>query len=254
MVESNRLSAEGGNGVVGFPARAVLPGESDAEFTRLARALAHQFEPEGPVEWDAVADLGRLIWRKQRLEIFRKAAEARMTFDPASVLPKERDSIRDSLKPFFPPSPSPDPNTINKPAQDSKTRNQDLPDLHKMALDTLERNAKARRFGISDPEIQHRLLARIQELRAKADHIRGDPLDDEARARAEEEAEHLELVMMGDLLTPERYEAELRMRAQLDMAIDRSLRRLIEAKLAAAKYKQTRRVSALTPDWAKRGN
>ena len=45
----------------------VLPGESSAEFEEVRKSLIAQFAPDGALEMNYVADLARLVWRKQNL-------------------------------------------------------------------------------------------------------------------------------------------------------------------------------------------
>src|SRR5215475_14228801 len=63
----------------GYSATALLPGEDRTAFEKLHRALIAEFTPVGALEEDIVADLARLIWRKQNLATFRIAqlADAR---------------------------------------------------------------------------------------------------------------------------------------------------------------------------------
>jgi hypothetical protein len=63
----------------GYSATALLPGEDRAAFEKLHRALIAEFTPLGALEEDIVADLARLLWRKQNLATFRIAqlADAR---------------------------------------------------------------------------------------------------------------------------------------------------------------------------------
>ena len=50
-----------------YSATAVLPGENRAAFEKLYRDLIAEFTPSGLLEDDIVADLARLVWRKQNL-------------------------------------------------------------------------------------------------------------------------------------------------------------------------------------------
>ena len=63
---------------VGFAATVVLPGEDREEFDRLLEDLCLQYEPEGPVEDDAVQTMANAIWRKRHLKVFQRAFQARM--------------------------------------------------------------------------------------------------------------------------------------------------------------------------------
>ena len=50
-----------------YSATAVLPGESRAAFEKLHRGLIAEYTPSGVTEDDIVADMARLMWRKQNL-------------------------------------------------------------------------------------------------------------------------------------------------------------------------------------------
>jgi hypothetical protein len=52
---------------------AVLPGESRAAFEKLHRGLIAEFTPSGVTEDNIVADMARLMWRKQNLGTLRTA-------------------------------------------------------------------------------------------------------------------------------------------------------------------------------------
>jgi len=48
-------------------AAAVLPGEDRGEFEKLRRNIIVEFYPSGVLEFRIVANLARLIWRKEHL-------------------------------------------------------------------------------------------------------------------------------------------------------------------------------------------
>ena len=59
-----------------YSATAVLPGESRAAFEKLHRDLIAEFNPSGVLENDIIADMARLVWRKQNLGTLRIAEHA----------------------------------------------------------------------------------------------------------------------------------------------------------------------------------
>ena len=59
-----------------YSATAVLPGESQAAFEKLHRDLIAELNPSGVLEDDIVADMARLVWRKQNLGTLRIAERA----------------------------------------------------------------------------------------------------------------------------------------------------------------------------------
>jgi hypothetical protein len=65
----------------GYSATTILPGEDRTEFEKLYQRLIEECCPNGPLEEDIVAQLARLLWRKQHLWIYRKAEIARQRCD-----------------------------------------------------------------------------------------------------------------------------------------------------------------------------
>ena len=63
-----------------YSTSAVLPGESRAAFERLRQELAAELRPNGAFEDGVVADLARLVWRKENLGIFRTAELAQYQY------------------------------------------------------------------------------------------------------------------------------------------------------------------------------
>ena len=61
----------------GYSSTAVLPGENRAEFEKLHQALIAELAPTGALEENIVADIMRLVWRKQNLATFRLAEDVR---------------------------------------------------------------------------------------------------------------------------------------------------------------------------------
>ena len=61
----------------GFSATAILPGEDPDEFKKLHDGLTTDLAPSGPLEDAIVANLARLMWRKQHLSTYWNAERAR---------------------------------------------------------------------------------------------------------------------------------------------------------------------------------
>jgi hypothetical protein len=59
----------------------LLPGEDLAALERLHESLIVEFAPHGALERHTVATLTRLVWRRQHLEIYRRAELAREKVD-----------------------------------------------------------------------------------------------------------------------------------------------------------------------------
>jgi hypothetical protein len=59
----------------------ILPGEDPAAFEKLHQDLIADLSPEGALENDIVANIARLVWRKQNLETLRIAEFARAHYE-----------------------------------------------------------------------------------------------------------------------------------------------------------------------------
>ena len=109
----------------GYSATTLLPGEDRTAFEKLHRALIAEFTPVGALEEDIVADLARLVWRKQNLATFRIAglADAR------------REQIKDETVPRLefriPGDIDADQKEEARRAADEQAR-QELGDIHQL--------------------------------------------------------------------------------------------------------------------------
>jgi hypothetical protein len=110
----------------GYSATTLLPGEDPTAFETLHRALIAEFTPVGALEDDIVADIARLIWRKQNLGTFRIAELAK----------QRRQNIICAKVPdvsSFIPLPGVDPDVEREAyrAANEQAR-QELGDIHKL--------------------------------------------------------------------------------------------------------------------------
>jgi hypothetical protein len=109
----------------GYSATTLLPGEDRSAFEKLHRALMAEFNPEGALEEDIVANLARLIWRKQNLATFRIAELAKV----------RREKIEDETAPHLefriPGDIDPDKKREGRQAADEQAR-QELGDIHQL--------------------------------------------------------------------------------------------------------------------------
>jgi hypothetical protein len=78
----------------GYSNTTLLPGEDKAAFEKLLKDIIAEFEPAGRIEEDIVKTMARINWRKQNLQTYRLAAEAKARYW----------QIR---RKFFPTPPSP---------------------------------------------------------------------------------------------------------------------------------------------------
>ena len=75
-----------------YAATAILPGESRADFEKLHRDLIAEYIPKGVHEYDIVATMARLLWRKQNLKTLRIAELARSHLE--QVMPDVQTFLR----------------------------------------------------------------------------------------------------------------------------------------------------------------
>ena len=78
-----------------YSATAVLPGESRAAFEKLHRDLIAELNPSGVLEDDIIADMARLVWRKQNLGTLRIAERAQKSWsDTVTPIHEYYDDLR----------------------------------------------------------------------------------------------------------------------------------------------------------------
>ncbi len=87
MAENSKLPNATKHGA--YCKSALLPGESASDLKRLHLDLIDEYNPQGASEYHIVADLARLIWRKENLTTYDLAKDAR----------KWADKIRSSADP-----------------------------------------------------------------------------------------------------------------------------------------------------------
>jgi hypothetical protein len=78
----------------GYAASIVLPGESVDEFEELRRNLVDNFDADGALEEDIVAELAGRLWRKQNCATFRRAEVAREQYQ--AIFDREYSKLRAS--------------------------------------------------------------------------------------------------------------------------------------------------------------
>jgi len=78
-----------------YSGTALLPGEDPGEFELLHNKLIAEFAPAGPFEQDIVANMARLIWRKQNLGSYRLAdlAKWRISVIHHQLVPQIEDDF-----------------------------------------------------------------------------------------------------------------------------------------------------------------
>jgi hypothetical protein len=89
----------------GYSAATILPGEDQAEFEKLHEQLTAELGPSGVLEEDIVANIARLVWRKQHLATLLRAQRAQNRYAeiiseklPPDVTIKSIDHIDPAIK------------------------------------------------------------------------------------------------------------------------------------------------------------
>ena len=77
-----------------YSATAVLPGESRAAFEKLHRDLIDELNPSGVLEDEIIADMARLVWRKQNLGTLRIAERAQKSWSDTLTIHEYYDDLR----------------------------------------------------------------------------------------------------------------------------------------------------------------
>ena len=175
----------------GYSSTAVLPGENLAEFEELYQDLMVELAPTGVLEEDIVADIARLVWRKQNLAIFRRAEDVRANWF------EHRQKIGPTVERY---STSSGEMTVYRDADGRTTSSQ---------LKHPEGGATLTLFGYK----QH----------AKVDAPTNAMTDEERK----ELGENSGLVEIGDTATVEGLSRDLEIEERLGALIDKCLRRLL---------------------------
>jgi len=174
-----------------YSSTAVLPGENPAEFEKLHQALIAELAPTGALEEDIVADIARLVWRKQNLAIFRRAEDVR------AIWFELRQKIGPTVEHYSTPSGE---ETVWKDPDGRRTYSE---------LKRPDGGATITLFGNS--------------RRAKVD-APTNAITDEVRKELGEDSG---LVEIGDTATVEGLARDLEIEERLDAMIDKCLKRLL---------------------------
>jgi hypothetical protein len=94
-----------------YSGTALLPGEDPGEFEKLRKRLIADVAPAGPLEEDIVANMARLMWRRQNLSTYRLAGLAkqrisvihhelipRNNYDPLSLDSRDPEEVKAAEK------------------------------------------------------------------------------------------------------------------------------------------------------------
>jgi hypothetical protein len=147
----------GGYSVIGL-----LPGEDAAAFEQLHRELRAFYRPDGPLEEDALARIGNLLWRTQNLGTILRAEAARKRYlairskmIPSAKFPFELEYLREDSIP-------PDPAEVEAATKAAEERaRQELGEDYKLVeMGDLATSAQL----LANLAVEERLDARIDKL------------------------------------------------------------------------------------------
>jgi hypothetical protein len=173
----------------GYSTTAVLPGENWADFKELYKGLIGDLEPTGALEEDIVADIARVLWRKQNLATFNRAELARTRWL----------EIRTEV--------------FDKRSVDNSSWTTTLSDREREILEEVRR--------IVENVTQN-------EVKQANEAIKVDEATNAAKDRARKVlGGAFELVEAGDTATVERLLRDLKIEEQLDAMVDKCLKRLL---------------------------
>ena len=233
---------------VAFAATPVFPGESEEEFEALVEDLRIRYEPADPVAADAVQTLAMALWRKRNLSTFRRAQVARMRFGHHFRYPGDQAGYMELLAGIWQDFTTAmemrikggeTANDGSAPPADQQVGNGDSKCERHAAKNAADKRADAETGAGTEMPRLHSHLGQLFDLyRVTKQLDEFKELTDESPPRESElisidMSNQIQLAMLGDLVTPERLSAELRMIAELDRVIESSHRRLMRLKAEA---------------------
>lgn len=175
-----------------FSRTVIFPGESRAEFQALHDALIREWDPQGPLEQDAILTIAKYLFRKTRLGIFRRAEEGRAIF--GSVFDKETPLERDV-------------------------------EMLKISGVESERLEVAQKFFRENADKLKELEQQMADYARAVGQQRRDILED-----ALADGDLYDLAEMKELATVEGYMRLVELEARLDTMIDKAFKRLVQLK------------------------
>jgi hypothetical protein len=184
----------------GYSNLGILPGEDPEEFDHFHQSLIDEFEPSGPTECDIVLSLAKCMWRKSRLSIYPRAAEARKKW---GVVFDNRES------PYW--------------------------DMHVGLIKKFVQDSERLRNAFSiDEELRRGLKENVPHLLQFKKHAAAVLKVDNAEEleMLQEGVAGLELAALAQQITTEALISEIELESRLDARIDRLMKRLFQVKAA----------------------
>jgi hypothetical protein len=252
--EQHRELQEERQRALGFAASPVLPGEDQPEFDQFLEKLRDEYKPEGLAQEDAVLTMAKAMWRKQRLGIFRRAAEARMRFGAYFRYPGDQAGFIVIMRETMQALIADMQRSLKQHQDNEQAGTAAIPDAGRAKQKSDKPGAQnAENWGpFADFVALTKLGPVLQDLYPTyAEEV--SPPAKTSIAMGEYVWNQIKLAMAGDLISPASYLEELRIIEHLDRIIERSYNWLMRLKRdAKANTTPPKRVSPLTPSWATR--
>jgi hypothetical protein len=252
--EQRRKLQEERQRALGFAASPVLPGEDRAEFDQFLEKLRDEYEPEGVAQEDAVLTMAKAMWRKQRLEIFQRAAGARMRFGGYFRYPGDQAGLIAIMRETMQALGADMQRILQQHQDNEQAGTAATPDAGCAKQKSDKPGAQnAENWGpFADFVALTKLGPVLQDLYPTYEQEVSPPAKTSI-AMGEYIWDQIKLAMAGDLISPESYHEELRIIEHLNRIIERSYNWLMQLKRdAKANTAPPKRVSPLTPSWASR--
>jgi hypothetical protein len=204
-----------------FSGKTILPGEDPKQFEALLKSLKNELQPLGILEEDTVRCLAEYLWRRSRLDIFKRVQQAK-------VMEDEKWKAITALL-----------DTAEKHASSPRRS------ATASAPEKLKPEELREKILEADPQLQHAVLRLSPALnpslvgsvdllkkRDRAFTAVCEALGVETRKllAAITPSEQSELALLAEVITPESFQKELAIRERLDGMIDRCIKRLFQLK------------------------
>jgi hypothetical protein len=218
----------------------LLPGENRKEYMRFVDELFAEWAPRGPLETDTVVSLAKCMWRKSRLVIYAKAAQARRLYylhfeGRESLLWTLEDATKAAVGRFAMV------HYFHRAGQ-REMEKEALPYVVEMMKygrgkddkNSEEKSAEkseAKSKGNSEEKSDEKTDVRKSEEESK------EKSNEKGKEKSEEKKEQLhgellEMAKLGDQMRPETLLEEIALAERLDARIDKLVKRLLHLKAA----------------------
>ena len=227
----------------------LLPGEDRGEYARFLEEVFLEWAPSGPTETDTVVSLANCLWRKSRLWIYAKAANARRCYflvfqGRESLLWDLDDAQRGAAGQFAMVhfhhrgrqrvlDEMTTPYVLEMLKWAESRQNGDKKSEEKSDKKGEEKNdkkSKERSAGNTAKESEGNRNQNSEEKSKDKSGKTSEVKSEEETKRSD--AELLEMAKLGDQMTPETLLEEIKLGDRIDARIDRLVKRLLHLKAA----------------------